>query len=168
MLSVSSELNLTISSDSSLEEGEVPENNNDPQDSKDEPEIVCESDNNDISSETDSITSKNYVRPVDNVTPSTSEPQVSHTEQKAKQSVNFNLAANTVCEYVPDPPVRKDIPVYNPTPIVRPENTPAVGIPRKDILFDLWLIIKKIDQDVGKHLEASMICRGFLRACYTQ
>lgn len=173
---VSSELNLSVSSDSSIEEGEVPDSDNESQQSKDEDlqicddttnqHKICDNTNDEISSETDSTSSKDSEKSVENPTPSDTDSVVSPTLDKTKPSVNFNLAANTVCEYVPDPPTRRDIPVYNPTPIARQERTPTVGIPRKDILFDLWLIIRKIDQDIGKDLESSMIRRGFLRARY--
>lgn len=165
---VSTELNLSISSDSSLEEGEVPD-----------PEIIPVNDNSsnnkpivpidDHSSDTDSVNSMNsrdlYNSDI-NVKPSTSGCNITCYNSKAKPSVNFNLEANKICEYVPESPIRRDIPVYNPSPIVKPERSSVSGIPRKDILFDLWLIIRKIDQDIGKDLEASMIRKGFLRARY--
>lgn len=150
---VSTHLNLSISSDSSLEEGEVPDpiiptTNNNSCNNK----VASE----DHSSDTDSVNSMNS-KDSDNsgidVKPSTSGTSVTRNVNKPKPNVNFNLEANEICEYIPETPIKRDIPVYHPSPIVKPERSSVSGIPRKDILFDLWLIIRKIDQDIGKDLE---------------
>lgn len=162
---VSSDLNLSISSDSSIEEGEITvpssnNNNNDTRDSVPSTSTKMDSDNNsgnesDISSSKDSVSSVSKIKPVPNTIPAT----------KQSKSVNFDLNSNKICEYIPESAHKSIVPPYVPTPINR---TPVTNgsIPRKDILFDLWQIIRKIDQTVGRDLENSMIRRGFLKARY--
>lgn len=152
---VSKDLDLSISSNSSIEDGEViepqPNNNSAMKPSKVDPEEETDNDS-DSSNSRDSTSS--VPKP---------KPNISGINDKPQRNVNFDLSANKICEYIPDcTGNQKEHPVYTPTPIVRPPSSGG-SVPRKDILFDMWQIIRKIDQVVGRDLEHSMIRRGFLK-----
>lgn len=112
--SVSTDLNLSSSSDSSMEEGEISElsnNNNNCTDNSaltNKNETMNNSDvDSDSSSSRDSAPSRTKIVP-------------DHTTVTVKpRNVNFDLSANTICEYTPECSKKKDHPVYVPTPIVR-------------------------------------------------
>lgn len=152
---VSNDLDLSISSDSSIEEGEISEpsmcnnNNNSVSNSA---TVSATKNDLDNSSDSDSDTSSKASTSSETSVKSTSNEikPVNHKQEKPC-SVNFDLSANKICEYIPDN-ISKHAPSYVPTPIVRTAvNTGSV--PGKDILFDLWQIIRKIDQGIGRDLE---------------
>lgn len=80
------------------------------------------------------------------------------------KGVNFNLEANQIHEFIPQPleTTENQTPMYTSTPIPRNPRRTASMIPRKDILFDLWNM-RKIDQRIRNYLEYSMIKSGFLK-----
>lgn len=165
---VSTDLNLSISSDSSMEEGEIlePSKNNNNNDNGDSapvtPQLDLVSDSgSDTSSnsKSSSETSESRYKPVSKI-------PIEQKQVKPK-CVNFDLNATKICEYGPESTSKVKPPVYTPTPIVRPQGSSG-SVPRKDILFDMWQIIRKIDQGIGRDLEFSMIKRGFLKARFTR
>lgn len=52
---------------------------------------------------------------------------------------------------------RREAPIYNPTPIQRKPRFAESMIPKKDILFDLWQIVRKVDQEIGQAMARSMV-----------
>lgn len=145
-------------------------NNHDNGDNSDSASVSTSSKNeldnaSDISS--DSSSSKKSSTSTSVCKPKIEDKNVYDTKNEKSQSVNFNLSANKICEYVPEGAnSTKPLP-YMPTPIVRPPGNTG-SVPRKDILFDLWQIIQKMDQGIGCDLEQSMIRRGFLKARFTR
>lgn len=160
------DLDLSIPSDSytSTKEGKICETTSN--------EVIIESkfiDNKAQSSS--SMSDKGRVSSVesalDEPKPSTSTANVI-TSINQTQGENY-LEANEIHEYVPQPLEKAQNSTLEHTPTQIPGNPRLTNsmIPKKEIMFHMWDMIRKIDQEVGRDLEYSLIKHGFLKPRFT-